>query len=83
MDPNFSKEEMKMISALGFTPLLEVLREDGSGNFVYDIYQIMVNKVFINNTQGPAVEALRRCYSAISNCTVERGSKAFNKLAAF
>ena len=83
MNADFSKEEMIIIKALGFSYILDIPRKDHYDNFVYDSYQIMVNRVFIDNKQGPAVDALRRCYSVITKCTAERSSKEFKKLAEF
>lgn len=47
---------------------------------ISDMYQIMVNDAFMKNMEGPAVESLRRCFSAFRNCTTFRETPEFDDL---
>lgn len=47
------------------------------------VFRILVEKCFIENMEGPAVEALRRAYGAIFKCKPYRHTPEFDKLCEF
>ena len=47
---------------------------------VFDLYRAAVEQCFIQDYKGKAVESLRRCFAAIVNCKLKRGTKEFNDL---
>jgi len=46
-------------------------------------YRILVEKVFCQNLTGPAVEALRRAYNAITSSKPYRMTEEFDNLCEF
>lgn len=73
---DYSKAEEKLLIELGYGYLLNKVS-------IIEIYKMTVEACFINNEQGPAVEALRRGYRAIVECSVYRGTEEFDKLLEF
>lgn len=47
------------------------------------LYRILAVECFINNKQGPAIEALRKVCKAIEDCKIFRHTKEFDDLCKF
>lgn len=61
-----SNKEIQMFKMLGLERLLSKLDDPVT------LYRLAVENTFCNNLQGPAVDSLRRCYTAIRKCSVYR-----------
>jgi hypothetical protein len=68
-----SKKETKMFQELGFQKLF-VLDD------VITLYRLSVEKAFCENSTGPAVESLRRCYTALRDCSINRMTPEWENL---
>lgn len=79
----FSKKEKEMFEALGLGDLVENY-ESPSSFLSFDsvtiFYRIAVDKVFMENINGPAVESLRRCYVALKNQTIHRKTAEWDEM---
>jgi hypothetical protein len=73
----YTEREIKLIEAFGYGHLVPIIESGPS------LYRMCVEKAFIENLEGPHVEALRRAYRAISKCNPYRCTKEFEKLLEF
>lgn len=76
MEYEYSEAEKKLISFFGYADRKDLINPMA-------LYRILAEKAFIENLQGPAVEALRRAYEALQSCSVYRMSPEFDKLLFF
>lgn len=47
---------------------------------VGQLYQLAVNRAFSENLQGPAVDSLRRCFKALADPAMYRGTPEWDAL---
>jgi hypothetical protein len=74
----YSDKEMKLFSYFGFGCLAD--RGDDSCITAPVIYRMCVEKAFLNNMQGEAVESLRRCFSALVGSKVFRMTPEWDEM---
>ncbi len=74
---NYTQNEQKLFLALGFGHLMAVIENPPA------LYRMAVETHFIENNQGPAIEALRRGFGALSACKPYRCTSDFEKLIEF
>lgn len=73
----YSKAEQALFEALGFKDLLSHLEPWG-------LYRMASEKAFVNNLQGPEIEALRRGTKALLvDCKPYRMTPEFDSLVTF
>lgn len=76
MRQDYSANEVKMFTALGWAEYLEM-----SAIMAPTLYQMAVHKAFVDNLpSSPEIEALRRGFKAIRNCTPFRMTEEFENL---
>jgi len=73
----YSAAEEKLFKALGLEHLLK------APILAVGTYRLAIEEAFINNLQGPAVDALRRAGKSMQNSTPYRFTTAFDALIAF
>lgn len=72
----YSQEELRLFEHFGYLDLATSMMAPA-------LYRICVEKAFLDNIQGPAVDALRRGAKAINDCTPYRMTREFNALVDF
>lgn len=72
----YSDQELRLFQAFGCQDMTRYLRP-------IEIYNTMVQKAFLGNLTGSHVEALRRAYRAISDCSPHRMTPEFGALLDF
>lgn len=72
----YSETERKLLEAFKYDNLIDHVCVPHS------LYRMCVEKVFVENMTGPAVEALRRVYAAIQSCKPYRLTPEFEELAS-
>ena len=78
MTVDYSQKEVKLFKMFGYEGnLLELIDAPMS------LYRMCVEVAFIQDMRGPHVEALRRAYKAMYDCTVFRRTRKFEKLIEF
>lgn len=75
----YSDQEIRMFKDLGWGYLFEGSFVDNPIQ-VWGMYKMAVEKAFINKTEGPAVEALRKGIKAMTECKPYRRSPEFEEL---
>jgi hypothetical protein len=78
----YSDQEIRMFRDLGWGYLFQGSYEDNP-IATWAMYKIAVEKAFIENTQGPAVEALRKGTRAITECKPYRRTPEFEELIKY
>jgi hypothetical protein len=73
----YTEKEITLINSIGYAHLIPHIA-DGPG-----LYRLCVEKAFVEDMKGPHIEALRRAYKAILNCSPYRHTEAFEKLLEF
>lgn len=73
-----TKEE-EMFRALGYGPMIEQVVNAGHLHMI-DLYDMAVKDCFEQDLRSKAVDSLRRTFSAIRNCTINRGTPEFYAL---
>jgi hypothetical protein len=76
MSPNdYSKKELDMFALLGYNNLnmMSHLRPP-------QVYKLAMETIFVNNTQGLAVDSLRRCMRAMWDCKIHRNTPEWDEL---
>jgi hypothetical protein len=73
MEHHYSERERALFKALGFDHNLEMFNPPS-------LYKMIAVKCFADNSQGPEVDSLRRCVSAIENCSPYRMTFEFDSL---
>jgi hypothetical protein len=76
----YSEAEKKLISAI--SPHWSIIASQTSID-PWAMYKILMENCFIENRQGPEIEALRRVVTALSKCTPYRMTPEFDKLCEF
>lgn len=71
-----SEKEAKMFEILGFGYLLDKEIDIEA----LSLYRMATEQCFLENTQGPAVESLRKSYKAYLTCKVYRMTPEFDAL---
>lgn len=74
---DLSEKESEMFEQLGFKELIDL---EVSDLHEMDIYRMAVYKVFIEDMKGPAVESLRRTFTAFSRMKPYRMTPEFDAL---
>jgi len=73
-----SVKEKEMFKVLGFSDNdIAYMETDLS---VIKSYEWAVSKIFMENQTGPAVESLRRCFTAIMRFSINRHTEEFDDL---
>lgn len=78
----YSEQEIKLFKDLGWTYLF-------TGSYVenpiepWAMYQIAAEQAFINNLQGPIIDALRKGIKAITECKPYRKTPEFEELIKY
>ena len=70
----YSDNEIKLFNLFGYQTLMDY------GTNPITIYEMCVRKAFMYNMVGPHIEALRRGYVAIQECSAYRDTEKFEKL---
>ena len=73
----YTKREVKLIKMFDLEHLIEDVDNP------YALFRMCVEVCFLKNMQGPHVEALRRAYKAMKDCSVYRHTEAFEALLEF
>ena len=76
----YSKAERKLIESI--SPHWRKVIEQTNIN-PPNLYKILAQECFIQNTTGPDVEALRRACKAVDKCSPYRMTPEFDKLCEF
>jgi hypothetical protein len=79
INTEYSDQEIRMFRDLGWSYLFEGKYVDHP-IAVWAMYKMAVEKAFINNNQGPEVEALRKGMKAITECKPYRNTPEFEEL---
>jgi hypothetical protein len=74
---DISENESRLFRELGFGYLLDRINDPVA------LYKIVMEKLFIDNVRGPAVEAFRRGCRALYACKPYRQTPEFDKLLEF
>lgn len=69
----YSKAEMQLAEYFGYSDLLPTIEP-------IVLYRIMMEKAFIKNMSGTAVESLRRCMNAFTNNSPNRLTHEWDEL---
>lgn len=69
----YSEKELLMFGQLGLSKYIDMM-------FPSTMYQFAVNKTFLSNLEGPAVESLRKTFDAFNKCNPVRLTKEFDSL---
>ena len=77
LENGYTAVETRLIEQFGFGNLMSFV------DIPHTLYRMCVEKAFCENLQGAHVEALRRVYVALQECTTYRHTEAFDKLATF
>lgn len=73
----YSKAEIRLITTLGCNYLIKC-------NLMPPVlYRMLIEKAFLENLSGPAVEALRRGAKALFSCAPYRLTPEFDQLVTF
>jgi hypothetical protein len=76
----YSKAELKLISVLS-SHWFNIIKQ--TSIIPSSIYGMIAQELFIENRQGPEVDALRRVCRAISDCKPYRRTPEFDALCKF
>ena len=69
----YSEKELKMFKELECGDLMDVMS-------VFQLYNIAMEKCFVNDWEGKAVESLRRCMKTFKKCEIYRMTKEWDDL---
>lgn len=78
----YSDQEIRMFKDLSWGYLFEGTFVDNPVE-VWPMYRMAAEKAFIENTQGPAVEALRKGIRAMTECKPYRRTPEFEELIKY
>lgn len=73
--PDYSEKEIEMFNALGLSDKIKFFAENP-----VQLYNLAVERCFVNNLTGVNVESLRRCVIALNKCKVYRGTQEWDDL---
>lgn len=73
--PDYSEKEIEMFNALGLSDKIKFFAENP-----VQLYHLAVERCFVNNLTGVAVDSLRRCIIALNQCKVYRGTQEWDDL---
>lgn len=73
--PDYSEKEIEMFNALGLSDKIKFFAENP-----VQLYHLAVERCFVNNLTGVAVDSLRRCIIALNQCKVYRGTQGWDDL---
>ena len=73
--PDYSEKEIEMFIALGLGDKIQFFAENP-----VQLYNLAVERCFLNSLTGVAVDSLRRCVIALNKCKVYRGTQEWDDL---
>lgn len=73
--PDYSEKEIEMFISLGLGDKIKFFAENP-----VQMYNLAVERCFVNNLTGVNVESLRRCVIALNKCKVYRGTQEWDDL---
>jgi hypothetical protein len=73
MTCEFSDKERDLFVFFGLSNLIDYIEP-------VTLYQMCVEKAFLDDIQGPYVDSLRRCYKALRNCSVYRMTQEWDEM---